>query len=81
MFFIVNIKFSLILEESFPHEYTVLSSAKLQISDFSTKKKISLMNILNNSSPNIYPWGIPRQISDHLLYGETTLVLFFLKLM
>ena len=37
------------------------------MSDFSTKEKISLMNILNNSSPNIEPWGIPRQISDHLL--------------
>ena len=71
MLFIVHIKFSVILGRSFPHEYTVLSSAKLQISDFSTKKKISLMNILNNSGPNI---------SDHLLYEEPTLVLCFLKL-
>ena len=69
MFFIVHIKPFLILGRSFPHEYAVLSSAKLQISDFSTKKKISFMNILNNS-PNIEPWGIPRQISDHLLYEE-----------
>ena len=38
------------------------------------------MNILNNSGPNIEPWGIPRQISDHLLYEEPTLVLCFLKL-
>ena len=35
----VHIKSSLILGRSFPHEYTVLSSARLQISDFSTKKK------------------------------------------
>ena len=57
----VHIKSSLILARSFPHEYTVLSQGKLQISEFSTKKKISLMNILNNSSPNIESWGIPRQ--------------------
>ena len=62
MFLVVHIKSSLILERSFPHEYIVLSSTKLQISDFSTKKKISLMNILTNSGPNIEPWGIPRQI-------------------
>ena len=54
MFFIVHIKSSLILGKSFPHEYIVLSSVKLQqISDFSTKKKISLMDLLNNSGPNI----------------------------
>ena len=29
MFFIVNIKSSLILGESFPHKYTVLSSAEI----------------------------------------------------
>ena len=64
----VHIKSSLILARSFPHEYTVLSSAKLQISDFSTEKKTTLMNILNNSGPNIEPWDIPQQIPDHLLY-------------
>ena len=64
----VHIKSSLILARSFQHEYTVLSSAKLQSSDFSTKNKLSLMNILNNSGPNIEPWGIPWQISDHSLY-------------
>ena len=76
----VHIKSSLILARSFPHEYTVLSSAKLQISDFSTKKEMSLMNILNNSGSNIEPWDIPRQIKDHLLYEEPTLVLCLLKL-
>ena len=58
MFFVVHIKSSLILGRPFPHECIVLSSAKLQISDFSTKKKISLMNMLNNSGPNIEPCGI-----------------------
>ena len=33
MFFVVHIKSPLVLERSFPHEYIVLSSAKLQISD------------------------------------------------
>ena len=80
MLFIVHIKSSLILGRCFPHEYIVLSSAKLQISNLSMKKKISLMNILNKSGPNIESWRIPRQISDHLLYEEPTLVLCFLKL-
>ena len=75
MLFIVHIRSSFILARSFPHEHTVL-----QIPDFSTKKKISLLNILNNSGPNIEPWGIPQQISDHLLYEVPTLVLCFLKL-
>ena len=76
----VHIRSSLILARSFPYEYTVLSSVELQISDFSTNKKISLIKLLNYSGPNIEPYGIPRQISDHLLYEEPTLVLCFLKL-
>ena len=80
MFFILHIKYSLILGKSFPHVYIVLSSAKLQISDFSTKNKISLINILNNNGPNVEPCDTPRQISDHLLYEEPTLVLCFFKL-
>ena len=60
MFFVVHIKSSLILKSCFPHEYIVLSSAKLQIFDFSTKNKKSLMNILNNSGINIEPCGIRR---------------------
>ena len=79
MFFIVHIKSSLILGRSFHHKYIVLSSAKLQISDFFMKKKISLINISNNNGPNVEPCGIPRQISDHLLYEEPTLVLCFFK--
>ena len=38
------------------------------------------MNILNNSGPKIDPWGIPQQVSFHLLYEEPTFVLCFLKL-
>ena len=38
-YFDVHIKFSLILWISFPHECKVLSSAKLQISDFYKRKE------------------------------------------
>ena len=72
MFFIVHIKSSLKSGRFFLHDYTVLSSAKFQISDFSTKTKVSSMNILNNSGLNVEPCGIPWQISDHLLYEEPT---------
>ena len=37
------------------HEYRVLSLAKLHIPDFSVKKNILFMNILNSSGPNIDP--------------------------
>ena len=55
MIFILHIKSSLNLGRSFPLEYTVLSSAKLQISNFSTKNKMSLVNMLNNGGPSIDP--------------------------
>ena len=80
MFFVVHIKSSLILGRSFSHEYIVLSSAKLQNSDFSTKNKISLMNILNNSMLNNESCGIPRHFSNHFLFEEPFLVLWFFKL-
>ena len=51
----------------------LLSSAKLQIFEFSAKNEISLMNILNSNTPNIEPWSIPRK--DHLLYEEPNLLL------
>ena len=38
------------------------------------------MNILTDSGPNIEPWGITRQISDHLVYKEPTFVPCFHKL-
>ena len=46
------------------HENRVSSSAMLHISDFSIKKNISFMNILNSSRPNFDPWGIPRNTYD-----------------
>ena len=48
-------------------EYRVLSSAKLHVSDFSIKKNISFMNMLNSSGPNIDTRGILRRTSDQLL--------------
>ena len=39
MVFIVHMRSSLISGRFFPHDKTVLSLAKLQISDFSTKKE------------------------------------------
>ena len=69
MFFIVHIKSSLILGTFSPHEYIVLSSAKLQISYFSTKKKMSLMNIFNDAD-NIERCSKPQQISDYFLREE-----------
>lgn len=64
------------------HEYRVLLSANLHISDFSIKinTKIPFMNILNSTGPNIDPWGIPRKTSDQLLYVDPILVLCFVQL-
>ena len=55
IFFISNIRFSLMQNKFLSHEYRVLPSAKLHISDFSIKKNILFMNILNSSGPNIDP--------------------------
>ena len=60
IFFISNVRFSLMRNKFLSHEYRVLPSAKLHISDFSIKTNISFMNILNSSGPNIDPWGIPH---------------------
>ena len=70
MFFIVHIKSSLLLGTFSPHEYIVLSSAKLQVFDFSTKKEMPLMNILNNDRDNIERCSNPQKISDYLLHEE-----------
>ena len=48
------------------HEYRVLSSAKSHIFDFSIKKNMLIMNILNSSGPNIDPQEIPQRTSDQL---------------
>ena len=77
MFFKVHIKSSLVLGRSFSYEYIELLSVKLQISHFSTKNKILLINILNKNGPNIC---IHCQISDNFLSVEPTLVLCFFKL-
>ena len=59
----------------FPHEYIVLSSAKLKISDFSTERKISLMNILNNgpnleSCANFRPFAVTETFFSSMLKGN-----------
>ena len=64
IFFISNVRFYLMRNKFLSHEYRVLSSVKLHISDFSIKKNISFMNILSSSGPNIDPWGIRRRTSD-----------------
>ena len=60
IFFKSNIRFSLMRNKFLSHEYRVLPSAKLYISDFSINKNISFINILNSSGSNIDSWGIPR---------------------
>ena len=50
-----NVRFSLMRNKFLSHEYRVLPLAKLHISDFSIKKNILFMNILNSSGPNIDP--------------------------
>ena len=70
IFFISNIRFSLMRNKFLSQQYRVLSSAKLHISNFSIKKNISLMNILNSSGPNINLWGIPRKTFDQLLLAD-----------
>ena len=49
-----------IKERLLPWEYKVLSSAKLQMSDFSATRKMSLRKILKSKGPNIEPWRIPH---------------------
>ena len=53
--FVSKIKFYLISVNLFPHEYKVLSSAKLQISDYSIIMNILLINTLKKIGPNIDP--------------------------
>ena len=67
IFFISHVRFSLMRNKFLSHEYRVLSLAKLHIPDFSVKKNILFMNILNSSGPNIDPWRIPRRTSYQLL--------------
>ena len=50
--------------------YKLLSSAKLQMSDFSINTMRSLMKILNMRGPRIEPWGIPVKVSIHFLIAD-----------
>ena len=75
-FFKSNWRLAKILLSNLLQEYIVLSSAKLQISHFKTKKNKSLMKILNKSGPRIDPWGIPQIIFHHSLNTEPIFVLF-----
>ena len=80
--FVLKIRFCLTSVNHSPHEYKVLSSAKLQIADYLTIINISLINILNKIGPKIDPRGIPRKVFDYLLYLlslEPISVLCFLK--
>ena len=61
------LRFSNTVSKFAPQECKVLSSAKLQISDFSMTKNKSFINILNNKGPSMEPCGIPCLNSDYLL--------------
>ena len=50
--------------------YNVLSSAKLQMSDFKLQKNRSFMNILNKIGPRIEPCGTPSIIFNHSLIDD-----------
>ena len=58
-----------------PWETKVLSSAKLQMPDFSTTRKMSLIKILKSKGPNIEPWEIPWMISAQSLHAEPVFIL------
>ena len=64
-FNIYNIYFNIynISPKIFPKELSVLSSEKLPIPYFETKKSISFMKMLNNNGPRTHPYGIPQIIS------------------
>ena len=51
----------------------VLSSAKLQMLDFSMNHNISFKKILKNNGPRIDPYGTPRKIFSHELKVESSL--------
>ena len=70
--FVSETKLSLISVNLFPHQYNLLLSAKLPISDCSIIMNISVINILNKSGPNIEPSGMPRLIFYHLLITPTS---------
>ena len=55
--------------------HNVLSSAKLQTSDFITLRNKSLINILKRSDPSIEPCGTPMYVSNQELKDDPILIL------
>ena len=54
-----NLRLCNIRPNIFTQELSVISSAKLDMSDFETKKSLSFMKMLNNTESRIDPYGIP----------------------
>ena len=67
-------RFEKILSNFLSKLYNVLSSAKLQSSDFITLRKKPLINILKRSSPSIEPCGTPMNILNQELKDDPILV-------
>ena len=63
------------LSKFIPHEQRLLSSAKLQISDFAEKKNKSLIKILKSKGLSIELFGIPFKIFVQPLNVETIWIL------
>ena len=63
------------LSKFIPHEQRLLSSAKLQISDFAEKKNKSLIKILKSKGLSIELCGIPFKIFVQPLNVETIWIL------
>ena len=61
------LRFEKIVSNFLPKLYNVLSSAKLQISDFITLRKRSLINILKGSGPSIESCGTTMYMSNQEL--------------
>ena len=68
-------RFEKILSNFLSKRYNVLSSEKLQSSDFITLRKRPLINILKRSGPSIEPCGTPMNISNQELKDDSILVL------
>ena len=72
-----QIKLCNISPNIFPQELSVLSSGKLHISDFETKKSISFMKMLNTKGSSYDPCGIPQIKSHQSPKLEPIFVLYF----
>ena len=59
-----NLRICNIWPRIFPQKYVVLSSSKLHVSDFQTKKSISFIKRLNNKRLRIDPCGI-QLVNSH----------------